>query len=268
MFNHALPLVCLIGTFHFQCRNWDAKTASSQMASIIAPPEVSVTLLETKNLESKVVPWRKVKLPIDILLLTVKDCEFMSCISFLNPGSVSKSYCWVGFVYFGDIGEDESTKLRVGLLKCHPGSFGPSASYITVRNACEVLGPKAIINVGCCSGLNETKVKLGDVVVPAKLITYGQVKHTETGIEEMGEHVPSDGKLVDLICTAGKDWEPPLKNVEELEVKVHSDGALPSGPWEIASTELREELLKRYPEGIAIDIEGAGKSLAVVLPKG
>ena len=40
------------------------------------PPELNTALLETKNLKRKSVAWKNAKLPIDILLLTVEECEF------------------------------------------------------------------------------------------------------------------------------------------------------------------------------------------------
>ena len=237
------------------------------MASVSGPPEVSVTLVELKDLsKTEFIRWKDVKLSIDILLLTQEDVEFTSCISFLDPVIFKSYHKDLGYVYFGDIGKDESTKLRVALFiseKC------PQKFAVSVIKACEILRPTAIISVGCCSGLKERKVKLGDVVVSEELIRYAAVGTMEPGFEEMGDRVQLNGQLVDLIyTTTGKDWEPPLKNLKELEVKIHLHGVLLTGPVETASTKWREALLKRFPNGIATEMTGEGKSLTVVILKG
>ena len=237
------------------------------MASVCGPPEVSVTLLKNSDLPEKSIRLEDVELPIDILLLALEDVEFMSCISFLNP-VIFRSYRKdIGHVHFGDIGKDESTKLRVALVALGKCS-SQSAVAVSVIKACEILRPTAIISVGCCSGLNTRKVKLGDVVVAAQLITYARVKITETDIEHKGDCVPLNGQLVRLVPSTGNDWQPPLKNLKELEVKIHLHGVLLTGPVEIASTKWREALLKRFPNGIATEMTGEGKSLTVVILKG
>ena len=60
------------------------------------PPDIDLTklpaqgLLKTRDLPGPqdAKPWKEVLivLPVDILLLTVRDCEFLSCVSHLNEG--------------------------------------------------------------------------------------------------------------------------------------------------------------------------------------
>ena len=109
-----------------------------------------------------------------------------------------------------------------------------------------------------CGGLNPDKVKLGDVVISEKLITYAPSKVTENGIEELGDRVPPSTKLGKLILNAADGWEAPLQDPAELEVEVKR-GALLSGPQLVDKNELREALIKRFPNGIAIEMEGEGK---------
>ena len=221
------------------------------------PPEHNVTLLKIEKLPNRIVHWTSVQLPIDILLLTVKECEFLGCLSHLNTDFFKSYYKSLGYVYFGDMGEDEM-KLKIAVIQCNMGSSGPKGSVVVVSNAVKILRPKAVFCVGFCGGLNHKKVKLGDVVVSARLMTYASIKITESGIRQRGVNVPLKNQLADLIRSAGYGWEAPLKDPGILEVKVHRDGVFLSGPEVVDNNERREELIQQFPEAIAIEMEGEG----------
>ena len=235
-------------------------------ASKSVPPEVSVEVLENKDLPGpeKSKPWKDILrdyLPVDILLLTVKLCEFLSCLSFLNKGFVKSYHKTLGYVYFGDIGDDETLTLKIAVLKIRMGSSGPGGSLVAVPNAVAILRPKAVFCVGFCGGLNEKKAKLGDIVVSSKLITYAFVKHTKGGIEERGVIVPLKRDLANLIKDVGAGWKAPLKNAEDLKVEVRNDGVFLSGPEVVDDRERRDQLIKRFPQATAIEMEGEGNVL-------
>ena len=113
------------------------------MASIRHPPEVDINLLETKKLPKRSQPWDDDQLPIDILLLTVMDCEFLSCLSHLNPAFKKCYHPNLGIVYFGDIGDDEALNLKIALMKCNEGATVPGGSAVVAKNAVAALRPKA-----------------------------------------------------------------------------------------------------------------------------
>ena len=120
-------------------------------ASKSVPPEVSVEVLENEDLPKRSNPWKDILkdfLPVDILLLTVKLCEFQRCVFFLNKGFVKSYHKKLGFVYFGDIGDDE--RLKITVLQITMGSSGPGGSLVAVPNAVPVLRPKAVFCVGFC----------------------------------------------------------------------------------------------------------------------
>ena len=227
------------------------------MASKNDPPEIDGPPMKTdKDLPKKSEPWENVELPIDILLLTVKDCEFLSCLSFLN--SFFKSYHKKpGYVYFGKVG-DERMFLKIAVIKCDKGASGPRGATVVVKNAVEVLRPKAVFCVGFCGGLDKKKVKLGDVVVSAKLITYAAIKVLEDGIQERGFRVPPPQRIANLITGVADGWNAPLKDPAELGVTVHRDGVFLSGPELVDNRKRRKELVGRFPEAIAIEMEGEG----------
>ena len=226
------------------------------------PPEVNVSVPEFENLPDVSEPWDDGRLPIDFLLLTVKDCEFLSCIAFLNAGFYKSYHEDLGFVYFGEMGKGKATNAKIALMKCHMGSSGPGGSTISVKDAVTVLKPKAVFCVGFCGGLNRKKVKLGDVAVSAKLITYALSKSTEDGIEERGFRVPLKRRLSKLILSAGEGWQAPLRKRGELKVAIQRDGVFLSGPEVVNNNERRLELMRRFPEAIAIEMEGEGKNLS------
>ena len=231
------------------------------MACAQDPPEVNMTLLKTKDLKGKSISWEIIELPIDFLLLTMKECEFLSSLSFLNRGFTKSYHKRVGCVYFGYIGEDEATKLKIALIKCNAGSAGPGGSTVVVKNAVGALRPKAVISVGYCASLNHQNAKLGDVVVSANLTTYAAARIQENGdIEELGHNVPPKKHLSDLIKSVDKGWEAPLKTPGELDVKVDRDGVFLSGPEEVQSKRRCSQLRKRFPNAVAIEMEGEGNS--------
>ena len=223
-----------------------------------SPPEISIPLRETKCLKNKSVRWENIELPIDFLLLTVKECEFLGCLSFLNSEFSRSYHNDLGFLYFGDIGEVEATKLKISLMKCNAGAMGPAGATVAVQNAVRVLRPKAVISVGYCASLNREKAKL-DVVVSAKLTTYAPTKHTDNGIEELGHSVPPKKHLADLIKSIDHGWEAPLKKPGELVPTVVRDGVFLSGPEEVKSQQRCAQLTKRFPNAVAIEMEGEGK---------
>ncbi|XP_068748847.1 NLR family CARD domain-containing protein 3-like isoform X2 [Montipora capricornis] len=204
-----------------------------QLIDKVKPPKLS-------GLQTVSKPWGSVDLPIDILLLTAEDCGFLSCYSFL--GQLVKSYNMeVGAIYFGYIGTDQN-QLKVALKTCAKGSVVPGGSSAAVKNAVRVLRPKAVFLVGTCRGLSSDKVKLGNVVVSAKLTTPAGFK------------IPVSSHLGDLVRDAPFGWVAPLENSDELEVKVHCDGdILSQAEWcKVA------DLPKQYPEAIAVETEGEG----------
>ena len=223
------------------------------------PPEtVGPQVIANEDLPNKSELLEDVQLPIDILLLTVKDPEFLSCLS--NLKSFFR-YCHdkLGIFYIGNVGDER----KIAVIKCEKGSSGTGGSVIVVKNAVEVLRPKAVFCVGFCAGLNSQKVKLGDVVVSAKLITYAPTKVLEDGIQERGVRAPAPQRILKLIKHVADGWKAPLKEPENLKVTVHRDGVFLSGPELVDNKERRMDLVKRFPDAIALEMEGEGKILAI-----
>ncbi|XP_068733206.1 NLR family CARD domain-containing protein 4-like isoform X2 [Montipora capricornis] len=208
------------------------------------PPQLSVKPPKLNDLPNTSKPWRCADLPIDVLLLTVEDCEFLSCFSFLDQPF--KSYnIEVGPIYFGYTGNaGDQKKLKVALMKCFKGAAVPWGSLTAVKNAVRALRPKAVFSVGTCSGLSSDKIKLGDVVVSSKLTTPAGFK------------TPVSRHLGSLVRDAHCGWIAPLENRDELEVKVHCDSDILSQTQAVKCG--WDDLHFQYPEAIAVETEGEG----------
>ena len=206
------------------------------------PPQLINSPPQMRDLPGRVVRLEDVQLPVDILLITVKDIEFLNCFFYLEDPVRIYDRDSVGFVYTGHMGEHQEKKLNVALVRSFKGGAVPGGSLTTVRNAVPALNPKAVFSVGICTGLNRNKSKLGDVVVSAKLITSSH-------------RPPAKKDMANLLKHAGDGWQEPLRDPQPRKVKVHCDGEFVSG------LEVTEQLVQQYPEAIAAESEGEGGTL-------
>ena len=214
-----------------------------EMSRNHVPPPLSIVVPRMRDLPNKMIPWSDVQLPVDSLLLTVEDCEFLACFAFLE-NSFKSYHQNLGFVYFGTMGESGEEALKVALMRCYKGSFGPGGSQNVIGNAVVVLRPKAAFSVGACMGLKQD-TKLGDVVVSSKL-----------SIEEFT--APVRRKMGDLINMFSiESWNPPLKRGETAPgVQVHRDSDIFSG-----SQFFTKQRRMSQSRVIAVEREGEGKIL-------
>ena len=230
----------------FACSSLGAKTKgkkSSLLQSEDSPPQLSIKLPKINELPNIIRRWSDAELPTDVLLLTVEDCEFLSCFQYFGE-SFRSWHDDIGYVYFGSTGSGDQEKLKIALLKCSKESASPGGSSIVVKNAVNVLRPKAVFSVGTCSGLSPDKVKLGDVIISSKLTTPSGFKTpVSRNIGHRSRHIV-DG------------WVAPLKNTDEREVRLHRDGDIRSQRLAPRSGRRLEDVVQQYPEAIAIDSEG------------
>ena len=228
--------------------------ASNPKKSTRDPPELNKALPSLGDVD---IDKKNPYLPVDVLLLVVKNCEFLACYSELkNPYRCY--FDGLGYVYFSDVGESQE-KVKVALLRCYENSSCPGGSLISVKNAATVLKPKAVISVGACSGLHPEKSnKLGDVIVSAKLATYASNQEQSTGMRSyVSKH------FLDVIKNCADGWKAPLKNQDDhsdaQQVQVNTTAEFLTGPEQITSAQRRDQLAETYPQAIAIENVGEGK---------
>ncbi|CAH3187543.1 unnamed protein product [Porites lobata] len=207
------------------------------------PPTLTLELPKKSDLSNTFKPWNEVRLPIDILLLTVKDCEFLACYTYLR-NSFKSYHVNLGYVYFGTMGKSGDVPLKVALMTCSEGSSAPHGSLVTVKNAVVELRPKAVFYVGNCVGLNPevTKLQLGDVVVSSKLTTESLKTPVGRGILHLVRH-------------ADHGWIPPLKRPEDRKVQVCCDGDILSG---INPVSAKQQNMSHITQATAFAFGGEG----------
>ena len=205
-------------------------------------PTLSIKLPEKSDLPKTLKPWNDVQLPVDILLMTVEDCEFLACYAYLK-NSFKSYHKNLGYVYFGTMGESGDVPLRVALMTCAEGSSAPGGSLVTVKNAVVELRPKAVFCVGTCVGLNPEVTKLGDVVVSSKLTTESL-------------KTPVGRGFLHLIRHADHGWIPPLKSQEDRKVQVCCNGEILSGINPVSAI---QQNVSHITQATAFEIGGEGK---------
>ena len=161
------------------------------------------------------------------MLLTVEDDEFLACYFYLD--NAYRSYTkGLERVYLGEIG-DGLDKVKRSLIRCNRGSVKAGASHV-VRNAVDCLQPKTVFSVGFCGGLRRKKAKLGYVVISGKLWTYADKQIINDREQWCGNTVNVSKNIGDLIKYAADGWKAPLNDPEALEIQVHCDAEIVTGP--------------------------------------
>ena len=228
------------------------------------PPQLNKVLLSLVDIKAITRPSKDADLPVDVLLQTVTNCEFLACYSELkNPYK-----CWfdgLGYVYFSDVGESQE-QVKVALFRCYKNVTAPGGALLSVKNAATVLRPKAVISVGTCSGLNPTKSKLGDVVVSAKLATYASKVVTSNQEQSTGMRSYVSKRFLDVIKNCADGWQAPLKNAEAQQVQVYTDAEFLSGPEQVRTEWRRDQLAETNPQAMAIESDGEGVLTVFKLP--
>lgn len=229
--------------------------SSESKDDVIPPPELDFIIPSEKDIAPKRYEWSskeiQSRLPIDILLVTATNHEFNSCYHYMKQ--VQRSWCSnLGMVDFGKFGQN----VTVALIRCE---MGPLPALILVKNAAEDLGPKVVLFVGICAAVNRAKAKLGDVVISAKLADFDTKKVTAEGIVEYrGVKANVSRNMARLILTAAHGWQAPLKEPSSLDVKIHSQAVMLSGPELVDNDERRQELLEYFRDAVGLEMEGKG----------
>jgi nucleoside phosphorylase len=219
------------------------------------PPKLNIALQTIKSTSHD---WSsdeiQSQIPTEILLITANDHEFAACYSYMK--NVQRG--WQDTLGMVDFGQFDDEKPRVALMKC---AQGPAAALLAVKNAAEMLYPKVVLFVGICATMKPAKAKLGDVVISAKLETYGDKKDRADGTTEYRGIKANVSRLMEKrILSAADGWEPPLiQDQSSFKVEVHRAAVMLSGPELVDNLERRQELSNHFREALGLEMEGAGK---------
>lgn len=204
-----------------------------------SPPKLSINIPKISELPEKCSEWVNVEFPVDIVLFTVEEVEFLSCFAILkNP--VKIYYIGTGVVYFSSMEDEEGYKIKIALMRCSNDHDGPGGALSAAKDAILHLQPKALISVGTCSGLKSTMIKLGDVVLSSKVITPALQITPRRYVSRLINHI-ADG------------WKQPVRDANGYEAKVHT-GTLLSIP------EANKDIIRQYPQAIALNKNSGGEN--------
>ena len=227
------------------------------------PPPLAVDLPSFNDV-TRFTTMKQPDLPIDVLLVTVKHCEFLACYNELKY-PFGYHFDGLGCVYFTDFGSSQQERVKVALvLTRSEGSTDRNSVSICLKNAASILHPKVLIFVGTCSGLNPDITKLGDVIVSINLTTYASKVKASDQEQWVGIHGFTGRQYFHLTMNCGDGWErPPLKSPEDHYISsVHCKDFL-SGPEQIRTECWRKELVNRHPSVGGVDMEGEGECMSL-----
>lgn len=196
---------------------------------------MSLTVPKMSDVKVSLKNYGDVQFPIDILLLTVEEFEFLSSFANLKNPFVSHDQD-VGDVYFGEIGQ-----LRVALVRSH-GNTTPVDYALSFQNAIIKMRPKVVFLVGVCGSLDAAKARIGDVLITSKLGTYSP----------RGMRALESNRSSSLVRFVGEGWMAPLQDPDDREVRIHRGGVLLC----VQDRNMSEELIQSYPDAFAIEVRG------------
>lgn len=199
----------------------------------------------------------------NILIVTVNSTEKDAFLRYLLPIPQKKYIAKITHkktqYYIGRLGF-----YLVAHVQSEAGSTGRDGAILTVKDALDLINPKAVIMVGVAFGINPQKQKIGDVLVSKKIISYEAARinsskeTSEYNITPRGDN-PLSGRLLYNSFTNSIDWKHYLKKGIKSSV---IGGDLLSGEKLIDDLRYRTFLSKQFPKSIGGEMEGTGVSSA------
>lgn len=207
----------------------------------------------------------------DILLVTATQIELKTLISFLKPIKGHDS------ILRGPI---QNKTFRVGCfgryyaahIHCAMGGQDRHGSTLAVKEAVDIINPRAVFVLGIAFGADKKKQRLGDVLIAETISPYEPQKLNDNFAINRGRDMLCGHILFDRFSNFHDDWE--ILRESGNKVKVHY-GLVLSGEKVIANEKFKNRLLKEYPTAIGGEMEGAGayaavqsKKIEIILVKG
>jgi nucleoside phosphorylase/tetratricopeptide (TPR) repeat protein len=186
----------------------------------------------------------------DILIVTVTEVETSAAIAaFKQANGFKEQVEQIRNRPYYNLGQIGSA--RVFLTQSEMGTGGLDGSLLTVSKGIEALSPLAVIMVGIAFGIDETKQRLGDILVAKQLRPYDLQKIGQDRNNWRGDKPAASPLLLGLFRTAERNW----KVSDTSKVRF---GTVLSGDKLIDNKDYRDLLLDFEPEAIGGEMEGAG----------
>ena len=193
----------------------------------------------------------------NFLIVTATDTEtkaFHELMPESIPQVISNSITY----YLGQVG-----RYNIIHIQCQQmGSISPGGSTLTIHKALqEWPSIKAVIMIGICFGIDDSKQHIGDIVVSSSISNYETRRIGKDNEIARGETYPSNKCLLNAFNNLKRSWENIGSdgNIKELNI-----GEYVSGEKLVDNIEFRTKLLSEKPEAKAGEMEGNGLVAACV----
>lgn len=194
---------------------------------------------------------------VNILIVTATDVETKALHSVMN-NSIQKVIQGHNTYYIGFLG-----RYLICNVEClSMGSLNAGSSTITITNALnEWKGIKAVMMVGICFGIDDSKQKIGDIIISKEIRNYETRRIGKDKEISRGETHISDMCLYNAFRNLNMTWEYIGLDNQNKDMKF---GSYLSGELLVDNKEVRNNLLKENPEAQAGEMEGNGLVSACV----
>jgi len=207
---------------------------------------------------------------VDLLIVTTTDTERNVVLQYLEPlrqrGEVIEGSLRDVSLRIGRFG-----RYAAAWVQTEMGSQQRSGSALTLLDAIDLTGPKAVIIIGIAFGIDRSKQRLGDVLVATSIEQYEHQKINARSPIQRGQTLPCGVVLAERFRTRGEDWT--MKRLTSVVTTHH--GPVLSGEKLINNREFRDRLVEQYPMAIGGEMEGAGayaaanrRATEIILVKG
>lgn len=187
----------------------------------------------------------------NFLIVTATDTE-TKAFHELMPESILQVISNGITYYLGQVG-----RYNIIHIQCQQmGSISPGGSTLSIHKALQEWSSiKAVIMIGICFGIDESKQHIGDIVVSSSISNYETKRIGQDKEITRGSTYHSDKCLLNSFNNLKRSWENIGSdgNIKELII-----GEYISGEKLVDNIEFRTKLLSEKPEAKAGEMEGNG----------
>ncbi len=200
--------------------------------------------------------WDKVKHLIDenfILLMTATDLETEALHKYFEPlttySEILKTPNDSQTYYLGKFGH-----YKVAHVQCGMGSISRDASILTANNAIKLIHPKFLLMLGIAFGIDDTKQKIGDVLISEAILPYNSRRVGKNETIPRAAATSASQTILNRFKNL-RTWEHFVNEKDKSELIC---GHILSGEELIDNKEHRDELIQAFPNAKGGEMEGAG----------
>lgn len=201
----------------------------------------------------------------DVLLVTATKTEFLAVQKLFLKESQQPTlpfpHLFIGsktYYYLGTI-----ANTTVFLVLSEMGGSGLGGAAQTVQKGIDALNPGAVILVGIAFGADETKQKIGDVLVSRQMFLYEHQRLSTRGdeleIRLRGDKATASPRLLDRFHNTELSWS--LQNEEKKYPQVHF-GVIATGEKLVDNYTSRAQIKDWTPGMVGGEMEGSGLYVA------